>query len=112
MLSSRLEDALIPVDEFLPALYLDHPRADVRRRYPRRLHAYAFEPPLVADLPYEEAGSDTEASEFAQPGLDGTPFREVLSPLAQPAAAPGASSLQQQHHLGAGAGRSLGQGRR
>ena len=73
MLSSRglakildvgYERALIPVDELLPALYMPHPRADVRRRYPPCLSAYAFEPPLVTQLPKDVAGSDTEATEF------------------------------------------------
>lgn len=50
---------------FLPAMYLDHPRADLRARYPRRLRALAFDPPLVTQLPKESAGSDTEASPFA-----------------------------------------------
>jgi collagen beta-1,O-galactosyltransferase len=67
VLAAGFEQALIPVDEFLPALYMDHPRADVRERYHKCLNAYAFEPPLVTQLPKDEAGSDTEASEF----LDG-----------------------------------------
>jgi collagen beta-1,O-galactosyltransferase len=56
------------VDEFLPALYMDHPREDVRRRYTKRLRAYAFEPPLVSQLPKDEAGSDTEASDWVTAG--------------------------------------------
>jgi collagen beta-1,O-galactosyltransferase len=32
--------------------------------YPKRLRAYALEPPLVTQLPKDEAGSDTEASAF------------------------------------------------
>lgn len=64
MLRSGFERALIPVDELIPALYLDHPRADIRVLYPKRLRAYALEPPLVTQLPKEEAGSDTEASAF------------------------------------------------
>ncbi len=59
---ARLRPRLIPVDEILPALNLDHPRADIRSLYPKRLRAYALEPPLVTQLPKEEAGSDTEAS--------------------------------------------------
>ena len=62
VLRSGFDRALIPVDELLPALYLDHPRADIRSLYPKRLRAYALEPPLVTQLPKEEAGSDTEAS--------------------------------------------------
>jgi glycosyl transferase, family 25 len=44
---------------------MDHPREDVRSMYPKRLRAYAIEPPLVAQLPKDEAGSDTETSAFA-----------------------------------------------
>ena len=62
MLTSGFDRALILVDELLPALYLDHPRADIRSLYRKRLRAYALEPPLVTQLPKEEAGSDTEAS--------------------------------------------------
>jgi collagen beta-1,O-galactosyltransferase len=62
--SVDFEHALIPVDEFLPAMYMDHPREDVRARFPRLLNAYAFDPPLVGQLPKDQAGSDTEASEF------------------------------------------------
>ena len=64
MLSCGFERALIPVDEFIPALYMDHPREDIRSLYPKRLKAYALEPPLVTQLPKDEAGSDTEASAF------------------------------------------------
>jgi collagen beta-1,O-galactosyltransferase len=68
MLDCGFERALIPVDELIPALYLDHPRADIRSLYPRRLRAYALEPPLVTQLPKDEAGSDTEASAFVVSG--------------------------------------------
>jgi glycosyl transferase family 25 len=64
VLSCGFERALIPVDEFIPALYMDHPRDDIRSLYPKRLRAYALEPPLVTQLPKDEAGSDTEASAF------------------------------------------------
>jgi collagen beta-1,O-galactosyltransferase len=62
VLDVHYERAIIPVDELLPALYMPHPRADVRKRYPPRLNAYAFDPPLVTQLPKEVAGSDTERS--------------------------------------------------
>jgi collagen beta-1,O-galactosyltransferase len=64
MLDCGFERALIPVDELIPALYMDHPRADIRSLYPQRLRAYALEPCLVGQLPKETAGSDTEASAF------------------------------------------------
>jgi glycosyl transferase, family 25 len=64
VLGCGFEHALIPVDELIPALYMDHPREDIRTRYPKRLRAYALEPPLVTQLSKGEAGSDTEASAF------------------------------------------------
>jgi glycosyl transferase, family 25 len=64
LLGVGFERDIIPVDELLPALYLPHPRPDVRRRYPPRLSAYAFEPPLVTQLPKDMARSDTEDTAF------------------------------------------------
>jgi collagen beta-1,O-galactosyltransferase len=64
LLDSALDQAIVPVDEFLPALYINHPRADLRQRYPRSLTALALDPPLVMQRPKEEAGSDTEDSAF------------------------------------------------
>ncbi len=64
LLATDLHRAIVPIDEFLPAMYLDHPRRDVRRRFPRRLTALAFDPPLVTQRPKHEAGSDTENSAF------------------------------------------------
>jgi glycosyl transferase, family 25 len=64
VLGCGFERALIPVDELIPALYMDHPRQDVRALYSARLRAYALEPALVTQLPKNEAGSDTEASAF------------------------------------------------
>ncbi|MER5319541.1 glycosyltransferase family 25 protein [Streptosporangium roseum] len=58
---------IIPADEFLPAMYLDHPRPDVRKRYPKQISALAFVPPLLVQLPKREAGSDTELSAFVSP---------------------------------------------
>ncbi|HEX5116290.1 MAG TPA: glycosyltransferase family 25 protein [Pseudonocardiaceae bacterium] len=67
LLAARLDQAIVPVDEFLPAMYTDHPRADLRARFPRQLVALAFDPPLVHQRPKAEAGSDTENSEFVEP---------------------------------------------
>jgi len=64
MLQTSYYKDIIPVDEFLPAMYIDHPRSDVRRRYRKCLSAYAFEPPLAFQLPKSVAGSDTEESDF------------------------------------------------
>ncbi|APE36856.1 glycosyl transferase [Nocardia mangyaensis] len=63
-LSTGLERAIIPIDEFLPALYMPHPRADLRRRFPPRLAALAFDPPLATQRAKADAGSDTEESAF------------------------------------------------
>ncbi|TVZ03864.1 aspartate aminotransferase family protein [Trebonia kvetii] len=64
VLSCGFERALIPVDELLPALCMDHPREDIRLLYPKRLSAHALEPALITQLPKREAGSDTESSAF------------------------------------------------
>lgn len=64
LLATRLDQAIVPIDEFLPAQYIDHPRLDLRDRYPKQLTALACEPPLVRQLPKDIAGSDTENSDF------------------------------------------------
>lgn len=64
LLTAGFEQALMPVDEFLPALYTDHPRRDVQHRFPKKLTALAFEPPLVTQLPKDVAGSDTEDTAY------------------------------------------------
>jgi len=64
LISAEFEKSLIPVDEFLPAMYIDHPREDVRKRYPRKLSAYALSKDIVFQLPKSLAGSDTEDSDF------------------------------------------------
>ena len=69
VLDVGFERDIIPVDELLPALYMAHPRADVHRRYPPRLSAYAVEPPLVTQLDKDVTGSDTEGSAFISPRL-------------------------------------------
>jgi GR25 family glycosyltransferase involved in LPS biosynthesis len=67
LLSTGLEHAIVPIDEFLPSLYIDHPRPDLRARFPRQLTAFAVDPPLVHQRPKDQAGSDTEDSDFAEP---------------------------------------------
>lgn len=64
LLAAGLAQAIIPIDEFLPALYLPHPREDLRARFPPALDALAFHPPLATQRPKTEAGSDTEDSDF------------------------------------------------
>jgi glycosyl transferase, family 25 len=66
LLAVGLERAIVPIDEFLPALYCDHPRPDLRARFSRQLGALAFDPPLVTQLPKQQAGSDTEDSDFVE----------------------------------------------
>lgn len=72
LLGTRLEQAIVPVDEFLPSMYIDHPREDLRSRFPRRFTALACEPPLVHQRPKDEAGSDTEDSAFIPTGYVGS----------------------------------------
>jgi len=67
LLDARLDLAIVPVDEFLPSLCIEHPRADLRARFPRRLTALAVDPSLVRQLPKQVAGSDTEDSAFLGP---------------------------------------------
>jgi glycosyl transferase family 25 len=55
---------LIPVDEFLPATYTEHPRGDVAARFGSDLLALACNPDIVLQDPKDEMGSDTEQSEF------------------------------------------------
>ena len=62
VLSVGFEQALIPIDELLPALYTIHPRPDVARRYRPLLDAYAFEPPIAFHV--RGTDSDTESSPF------------------------------------------------
>jgi glycosyl transferase, family 25 len=56
LLASGFLDALIPADEILPAMYCDHPRPDVRARYPKRMRAYVVDP-LLCSVNHE-LGSD------------------------------------------------------
>lgn len=70
VLDAAVETAIVPVDEFLPAMYVDHPRRDVRRLFPARFAAYALEPAIVTQLPKDVASSDTEDSEFVDESFD------------------------------------------
>lgn len=64
LLDANFEHSLIPSDEFLPAMYIQHPRLDVNERFKPNLNAYAIEPSLIFPLPEEEINSDTENSAF------------------------------------------------
>ena len=61
LLATGFPEALIPADEILPAMYVDHPRPDVRARYPKRLRAYAVDP-LLCSVEYQ-LGSDIKGSD-------------------------------------------------
>ena len=56
VLATEFSSDLIPVDEFLPAMYVDHPRADVRNRFQKRLRAYSVDP-LICSVEHR-FGSD------------------------------------------------------
>ena len=61
LLEQRLEQAVIPVDEFLPALYTTHPRQDIRAAFGRcdRLRAFAIDPSLVFEPRLHPSISET-----------------------------------------------------
>ena len=80
LLAQELDKAIVPIDEFLPSLYIDHPRADLRARFPRQLTALALDPPLVRQRCKEEAGSDTEASAFVEDAPSSTANGESSVP--------------------------------
>ena len=63
LLASGMCRALIPVDELVPALYCQHPRADIRTLVAEApaLEAFAIDPGLAVQA---GEGSDTEASAF------------------------------------------------
>lgn len=64
LVDTDIRSGVMPVDEFIPAHYVTHPRPDVAAHVCSRLEAFAVEPPLVHQEPKEQAGSDTEDSPF------------------------------------------------
>ena len=66
--AASFESMIMPVDEFLPAMYTVHPRQDVAKVVSAHLRAYALEKDLVGQLPKTDAGSDTEDSPFVPSG--------------------------------------------
>ncbi|MCB9848514.1 MAG: glycosyltransferase family 25 protein [Phycisphaeraceae bacterium] len=60
LLSTPLMTSIIPVDEFLPAMYMEHPRHDVRRRFSPILAAYGLNRDIVEVKGSAHMGSDTE----------------------------------------------------
>jgi hypothetical protein len=59
LLDYDLQKAIIPLDEFLAATYVEHPRTDVSFKYPPSLVVYAMDPVIATQRPKEEVGSDT-----------------------------------------------------
>lgn len=64
LLATNFDQNLIPVDEFLAACYVPHPRSDVRALYAPTLSAWAFHDSIALQRTKNEAGSDTEASAY------------------------------------------------
>jgi len=61
---AHIKGRMMPVDEFLPALYGEHPRPDVSAAVRPTIRAFAVEPDLVQQVRKDIAGSDTEDSPF------------------------------------------------
>ena len=59
LLDYNLQKSIIPLDEFIPATYVEHPRTDVSLKYPPSLIVYAMDPVIVKQRPKAEVGSDT-----------------------------------------------------
>jgi glycosyl transferase family 25 len=66
-LATDVAHAIIPADELLPAMYMAHPRADVRKRFPPTMAAYGLPQDIVNQHPKPQSGSDTEDSPFLSP---------------------------------------------
>lgn len=64
LLATTLWSNIIPVDEFLPAMYMKHPREDIAELFPPRISALAVDPEIVSQRSKSDAGSDTEGSRF------------------------------------------------
>jgi collagen beta-1,O-galactosyltransferase len=62
LLSTDLPNSIIPIDEFLPAMYMPHPRPDVRARFPAGIAAYGLLQDVVTVRSEDQWGSDTETS--------------------------------------------------
>jgi GR25 family glycosyltransferase involved in LPS biosynthesis len=67
LLGYNLQKSIIPLDEFLPATYVEHPRMDVSLIYPPSLIVYAMDPVIVKQRPKAEVGSDTGLPEVLTP---------------------------------------------
>lgn len=62
LLETSLPESVVPIDEFLPAMYMKHPRGDVSARFPQRIKAYGLVEDVVAVRDQPNWVSDTENS--------------------------------------------------
>ena len=71
LLSHGFMENIIPVDEYVPAMHLVHPRADIAHLYKPVMKAFAFS--VGSDVVFQktknEAGSDTEKSALWKPEI-------------------------------------------
>ena len=61
----NVHEGIIPADEFLSSTFIEHPRPDVKLKYPPALKAYALNPHIVHQREFEIVGSDTGLPEGA-----------------------------------------------
>ena len=64
LLDYGFEKMIFPIDEFIPATFLPHPREDIRKLIEPRLNAYAAVPDIYFQQNPELWGSDTESTPF------------------------------------------------
>ena len=62
LLEYELDSKLMPLDEFLVATYMEHPREDVRRSILPMIRAYGLVEDWVTEADDRVLGSDTESS--------------------------------------------------
>ncbi|WP_035665523.1 glycosyltransferase family 25 protein [Bradyrhizobium sp. Ec3.3] len=62
LLDYQPHQMIMPIDEFLPATFLEHPRNDVRSAICPTLRAYALREDCVREADKNQFGSDTEES--------------------------------------------------
>jgi hypothetical protein len=55
----NVHEGIIPADEFLSSTFIEHPRPDVKLKYPPTLKAYALNPHIVHQREFKIVGSDT-----------------------------------------------------
>ncbi|WP_338848752.1 glycosyltransferase family 25 protein [Massilia sp. W12] len=64
LLNYHPQKKIIPLDEFLPATYLKHPRHDIAKSIPPSINAFALKSEMAYEGPKEIYGSDTENSPY------------------------------------------------